>query len=343
MRKHKQAPGCKSTTIMKIPLVSVIVPTAGRSHLVPRAIHSALALKDVEVIVVPNGDDTSWRDALGEFAANQNVRAFPIEKKHANAARNAGLRLAKGKYVRFLDDDDFFFPEAERQHEQIEEAGAEACSGRVISLDVNLTPAGMTSFPASPDFVCASLQFSGLSLPTGNIFLRQVLDRATWDEFAPINQDYVWMLHLATLREWHWIQSPETVGAWVHHSHSRVSSKAAPIERPIWILRAIRSLRDELMQSGRMNTERRSALAAAMWRIAHNRFALDPLFSHKVAQEALALDVHSRPPDYFLEGSLFDSAKTSLIVEWLMLPKRRLNHYKRLISDIGREDYVRYI
>jgi len=106
------------------PLISVIIPTVNRPRWLPRAVDSALAgMKsgEVEVIVVPNGPDKSWRESLQPYEGNKYVRVFPIPEPNANIARNAGLAVSTGAFVRFLDDDDYLIPEgANKQYELIQ-------------------------------------------------------------------------------------------------------------------------------------------------------------------------------------------------------------------------------
>lgn len=94
------------------PLVSVIVPTFNRPELLCRAIDSVLAqtLQDFEIIVVNDGgiDVAGWigsRDALGRIR----LLRHPTNRG-MSAARNTGLRAARGTYVAYLDDDDIFYP-----------------------------------------------------------------------------------------------------------------------------------------------------------------------------------------------------------------------------------------
>src|SRR5690554_455448 len=89
--------------------LSVIIPTFKRVSPLSRAIRSALDIGDVEVIVVSNGDDLSWRKVQNEFISDLRVQWYPISIDNVSAARNEGLKHANGTYVRFLDDDDFFY------------------------------------------------------------------------------------------------------------------------------------------------------------------------------------------------------------------------------------------
>ena len=90
-------------------LVTVIIPTHNRPHLLDRAIASALAQDvpgDLEVLVV---DDGSTPPAIGpEDARVRILRLDPCQG--GAAARNAGLDAASGTWITFLDDDDELLP-----------------------------------------------------------------------------------------------------------------------------------------------------------------------------------------------------------------------------------------
>ena len=95
------------------PAVSVIIPTCNRAHLLPRALQSVLAqtFTDFEVLVIDDG----LKDDTAPVVASYNdprLRYLPQpENRGVSAARNRGLREARGPFIAFLDDDDEWLPE----------------------------------------------------------------------------------------------------------------------------------------------------------------------------------------------------------------------------------------
>ena len=97
---------------MTRPLLSVVIPTRNRAHLVCDAIESAFAQRpgQVEVIVVDDGSTDDTADLLRRaYGSRIHLLSLP-ERSGAGAARNAGVRLATGELLAFLDDDDLWLP-----------------------------------------------------------------------------------------------------------------------------------------------------------------------------------------------------------------------------------------
>ncbi len=90
------------------PLVSIIIPTFNRSDLLKECLDAVVAqtFKDFEVLIINN---FSTDDTLDVIATYKDARFNVINFKNngiIGAARNQGIKLAKGKYISFLDSDD---------------------------------------------------------------------------------------------------------------------------------------------------------------------------------------------------------------------------------------------
>ncbi|AKB18818.1 glycosyltransferase family 2 protein [Methanosarcina sp. WWM596] len=96
------------------PLISVIIATYNRETLLPRAINSVLnqTYENFEVVVVNDGSDDNTRFFLSSIS-NKKVVVHNHEKnKGVIFAHNTGIKLAKGKYIALLGDDDELLPHA---------------------------------------------------------------------------------------------------------------------------------------------------------------------------------------------------------------------------------------
>ena len=95
------------------PLVSVVVPTKDRAAVLPAAVASVLGqtYPDLELLVVDDGSTDGTADVLAELAASDpRVRTFHQPNAGVSAARNHGLREAKGRLVAYLDSDNTWVP-----------------------------------------------------------------------------------------------------------------------------------------------------------------------------------------------------------------------------------------
>lgn len=101
--------------VVNNPRVSVIIPTYNRSHLIGRAIQSVLnqIYQDFEIIVVDDGSTDNTEEVIKKFQKqDKRIKYICHEKnKGGSAARNTGIKIAKGNYIGLLDDDDEWLPE----------------------------------------------------------------------------------------------------------------------------------------------------------------------------------------------------------------------------------------
>ena len=95
-------------------LISVVVPIYNVETYLPRALDSILSQthKDWEAILVDDGStDESGAIAENYAARDARFRVLHTPNSGVSQARNAALRIAKGKYLIFLDSDDFLHPQ----------------------------------------------------------------------------------------------------------------------------------------------------------------------------------------------------------------------------------------
>ncbi len=186
-------------------VVSAVIPTFNRRELVVQAVESALACgDDIEVVVVDDGSTDDTAERLSAFGD----RIVVVQQANAgrSAARNAGLALARGRYVCFLDSDDVWEP---WHVAQLRDALQATTVGEHGSSTVFSAPALLwdptTGSTQEPD---ASLAFTvndlreaalvGTVLPLQGLFVpRDLLTRiGAFDEGLQGSEDYVLLVHL---------------------------------------------------------------------------------------------------------------------------------------------------
>src|SRR6187431_742724 len=92
---------------------SVIIPTYNRAHFILEAVDSILAqnYSSFEAIIVDDGSTDNTRSVIeNKYARDTRVRYFQKKNEERGAARNFGLKEAKGNYAVFFDSDDWMQP-----------------------------------------------------------------------------------------------------------------------------------------------------------------------------------------------------------------------------------------
>ena len=92
---------------------SVIIPVYNRSYLLSETIDTVLAQTYLhfEIIIVDDGSTENIKKLLDDKYSNEpGVKYFHKQNEERGAARNFGLKQAKGDYAVFFDSDDFMKP-----------------------------------------------------------------------------------------------------------------------------------------------------------------------------------------------------------------------------------------
>lgn len=318
------------------PLVSVIIPTANRPQFLPRAVESALAGMspgEVEVIVVPNGPDESWRESLQKFAENSQVRVVPIAKAHACAARNHGLALAKGHIIRFLDDDDYLFSAtAALQYQAMEDGTSDVVAGSIRAV----SPTGQALQLYEPlerqDFCEAAAGSGALYLLHAFVYRKDRLTNIRWREGQPNRQDFFWLLDVCTSGEVTWKRTSSTVGAWQHHAAERITTRYTGQAFYQRQAEGLLEFFNQLDEQGRLTLGRRKAIAEGLWSCVHSAFPYNVHYWSEMAMQAKSIHPASRPTQPLYEWPLIKSCDP-LFLQWLLWPKRRWDIHRRASEE----------
>ncbi len=106
----------------RAPLVSVVIPAYNCRRYVREAVDSVLAqtFTDYEIIVVNDASTDDTPEILAEYESAGSIRVVTHERNRGlAAARNSGIRAARGTWVTFLDADDLWRPEKLDYHARI--------------------------------------------------------------------------------------------------------------------------------------------------------------------------------------------------------------------------------
>jgi glycosyltransferase involved in cell wall biosynthesis len=96
-----------------MPTFSIVIPTYNRANLLCKAIESVIAqtFADWELLVVDDGSTDNTKELVLLYASkDQRIKYIYQKNAERSAARNNGISHAAGKYICFLDSDDYYLP-----------------------------------------------------------------------------------------------------------------------------------------------------------------------------------------------------------------------------------------
>lgn len=160
----------KESDIMKQPEVSIVVPVFNVEKYLERCVNSILSqtFKEFEVILVDDGS-TDYSGMLCDQYSNRDSRVRVIHKTNGGLsdARNVGIDAALGKWILFVDSDDFIEPEmvstlhtlAVNEKAQIAICGIRNCYEGMSSIQ----------YPKIEQFSCTGTEALRMTLEGGKI------------------------------------------------------------------------------------------------------------------------------------------------------------------------------
>jgi glycosyltransferase involved in cell wall biosynthesis len=198
------------------PLVSVILAVHNRERSVARAIASVLAqtYSPLELIVVDDGSTDGTRGVVERFGARVTLIAQP----HAGvyAARNTGLRHARGELVAFIDSDDAWLPDKlAAQVPLMRRPGVGLVFGDAVHVTAPREGAprtGLTCFRVSPARRGrAADRFAWCNfVPTCTVLVRRSCLEETggFSEAGEVSADYLAWFRIALRHELDYVDRP---------------------------------------------------------------------------------------------------------------------------------------
>jgi len=184
-------------------LVSVIIPTFNRAGSILRAVDSVLEqdYRPLELIVVDDGSEDDSLARLAPLAESGRLRLHRQANRGVSAARNAGIALAAGNLLAFLDSDDEWLPGKVSAQADYLAAHPEAVlvqtQERWIRRGRRVNP-GRRHLKKAGDIFIDSLELCLIS-PSAVMLRKSLLEEVgLFDEKLPAAEDYdLWLRILA--------------------------------------------------------------------------------------------------------------------------------------------------
>jgi glycosyltransferase involved in cell wall biosynthesis len=244
--------------------VSAIIPAYNCGPFLGAAIASALAQEGVdrEVIVVDDGSTDDTPAVIASYG--ERIRAIRQQNLGLSAARNAGIRAARGWAIGFLDADDTWEPAKSRK--QLDYLEAHPACGLVFSDVVRMSEAGRRLAPILgerwaevPTGNCLERLFLGnFVLVPGAMVRRTVLASVgPFDETLRSVEDYDMWLRIAEVAEIGFL--PEPLASWRERAGQMSRNRDRMVEHEARVLEAALARRPDLRRTLGRRVRRRFA------------------------------------------------------------------------------------
>lgn len=199
------------------PAVSVVLPTYNRAPLLGRSIRSVLgqSYEDFELIVVDDGSTDETAAVVAGFR-DPRVRYVALSgNRGAGAARNVGIRMARGRFLAFQDSDDEWLPSKLAKQMSVFERGPSGLG--VVYTDMqNVLRDGTTTYFPAPNVLPGRLvnsalrfyQVSNLGIQS-TLIRREYLDEVNhFNEELPALEDLEMFIRLSRRCAFHHLREP---------------------------------------------------------------------------------------------------------------------------------------
>ena len=133
-------------------LISIIVPIYNAERVLPRCLESLLSqtYRPIEIILINDGSKDGSLAVCEKYAEKESfIKVISKENGGTATARNAGLDIAQGEYIVFVDADDYVKNDfCEELYNALKRADARCVVSRLIITDTDGNPIGETRIPA---------------------------------------------------------------------------------------------------------------------------------------------------------------------------------------------------
>jgi len=221
---------------VKDPIVSVIIPVYNGKDKIGRAIDSVLnqTFEDFELIIVDDASTDGTIDTVLNYKDERILTVRHSKNRERSASRNDGAKLARGKYLAFLDHDDEWLPyKLEKQVKCLEKSGSEfgvIYSGYYQIIEGNNLNDNTTDNITESPFLCCVKKLEGnlydelkrgdFILPSTVMIKKNIFDKVGgFDERLAFPEAWELWLRLSKITQFKFIKDP-LVNRYIHGNNS---------------------------------------------------------------------------------------------------------------------------
>ncbi|WP_445715143.1 glycosyltransferase family 2 protein [Flavobacterium sp.] len=192
---------------MNNPLISIIIPTYNRAHLIGETLDSVLAqtYRNWECIIVDDGSTDTTESVVNYYVEKdsrfQYYKRPSAYKSGGNGARNYGFDVSKGEYVNWFDSDDLMLPDALQSKLNAFEENVDF----VVANSLNFDEEGTVSRPyeLNYDIPITAENFISQTIGwiTNDVLVRRKVIQIPFNEELKSGQEYNFFARLIFITE----------------------------------------------------------------------------------------------------------------------------------------------
>lgn len=216
---------------MNHPVVSIIVPTYQRAHILGRAYQSVAnqTFQNWELLIVDDGSTDGTEGIVNHWNRKDSRIRFlkrpESRPKGPSACRNIGIENAQGTYVAFLDSDDEWLPQRlEAAVGFIEKSGVKAIySGALVQgkkANYMRASRSLKNGESVFDFILNPETFAQTSTL---VLHKDIASQVSFLETMTHHEDYDFFIKVSRLTEWTYFENYDVVVHWEDNSKRKVN------------------------------------------------------------------------------------------------------------------------
>jgi glycosyltransferase involved in cell wall biosynthesis len=249
--------------------VSIIIPTYNRLWSLPKAISSCFETKlNIEVLVIDDGSKDGTTDWL---KTQSNLKVFTQKNQGKDWAINNFFNQAQGKYIRFLDSDDWLLPfstdqlfaEAEAKNADVVAAGHE-----VYTEDEKFSH--QVQWVVNDDFIAQQLGETDSSHYSAYLFKREFINDIPHRQEYGVRDDRQFIIEVALKKPITSYINPPTLA---HRAHQQERLQSVSGHKSMLAnmasLKIYQNAMAQLADSNLLNERRKNASIKMLWPLAH--------------------------------------------------------------------------
>jgi len=278
------------------PVVSIIIPVYERTDMLVAAVQSIPASTGdiaVETIVVDDGSRVSLEPVVRELPVR--FHRLP-QNMGSSVARNAGIEIAKGQYLKFLDSDDRLLPGAistEVHAAHTFEADIVVAGWREVHLHADGS-SSVDRVRSAPSFTLIEDDLlQGKGVPTSAALYRAAaVTSVRWDPRLSKLNDWDFFVR-AALSSRKIVTSTHLAYDWCSHPGERITTSSSTAREFSEFYATLEKLISSLHMRGALTQTRRRRAAQYLYKELRRRWVID-----SAAGRATLARIHELDPDF---------------------------------------------